>query len=246
MILLVVAAVVVSAVFLIVYRLTPPPTCFDNRKNQGEEDVDCGGPCAPCALKRQEPLAVFWARIIPVGERQYDFAAEIKNPNLALGGTFLYTFKIFDNTGFLLAERKGRSFIYPGETAHVIENSFATERTVDHIDLAIQDTAFMLSRDTEPDLIGRGTYTIQAGGPGRQAGHVSALLVNRTLEDKKNILVNVLLYDKDGNVVGVNKTVVDSLASGASLPLEFSWPGVIEGGVDFITIEPRVAKFAPH
>ncbi|XP_028393958.1 uncharacterized protein LOC114518207 isoform X2 [Dendronephthya gigantea] len=27
----------------------PPPTCSDGRQNQGEEDVDCGGPnCAPC------------------------------------------------------------------------------------------------------------------------------------------------------------------------------------------------------
>lgn len=27
---------------------TPDPTCSDNIKNQGEEDVDCGGPCEPC------------------------------------------------------------------------------------------------------------------------------------------------------------------------------------------------------
>ncbi|HNS96849.1 MAG TPA: hypothetical protein PKL73_07865 [Polyangiaceae bacterium] len=25
-----------------------PPTCEDGRKNQGEEGVDCGGPCPPC------------------------------------------------------------------------------------------------------------------------------------------------------------------------------------------------------
>ncbi len=242
-ILAVVAAVLFGVVFLLVYRFTPQPTCFDNRKNQNEEDVDCGGPCASCVLKHQEPLAVFWTRIIPVGERQYDFAAEIKNPNLALGGTFLYTFKIFDNTGFLLTERKGRSFIYPGETAHLIENFFATERTVDRIDLAIQNAAFTLSKDTEPDLIGRGTYTIQTGGQGKQMSRVTALLVNRTLEDQKNIMVNVLLYDKDGNVVGVNKTVVDALASGVSVPLEFVWPGVVASVVDSITIEPRVTRF---
>lgn len=27
---------------------TPDPTCFDGISNQGEEGVDCGGPCPPC------------------------------------------------------------------------------------------------------------------------------------------------------------------------------------------------------
>ncbi|MCB9734190.1 MAG: hypothetical protein H6745_16460 [Deltaproteobacteria bacterium] len=26
------------------------PTCSDSARNQGESDVDCGGPCDPCAL----------------------------------------------------------------------------------------------------------------------------------------------------------------------------------------------------
>lgn len=244
-ILVIVAAVVVGIVSLLVYRFTPQPTCFDNRKNQNEEGVDCGGSCVPCALKHQGKLELsFPPRFFLVGEHQYDFVAELRNPNLALGGTFVYTFKIFDDTGFLLAERKGRSFIYPGETAHLIENSFVTERTIDHVNLEIIATAFMLSRDVEPDLIaGRKIYDIQTGRQGRPMSRVTALLVNRTLEDQKNIVVNVLLYDKDGNVVGVNKTTVDSLASGASLPLEFSWPGVVAPAVDSITIEPRISRF---
>jgi len=26
----------------------PPPTCNDKKQNQGEKDIDCGGPCKPC------------------------------------------------------------------------------------------------------------------------------------------------------------------------------------------------------
>ena len=26
------------------------PTCFDGIQNQGELEVDCGGPCAPCEI----------------------------------------------------------------------------------------------------------------------------------------------------------------------------------------------------
>jgi hypothetical protein len=32
-----------------VYEDSDTPTCFDNEQNQGEEGIDCGGPCGPCA-----------------------------------------------------------------------------------------------------------------------------------------------------------------------------------------------------
>ena len=32
------------------------PTCFDNIKNQGEKDIDCGGPCKLCGLIINTPL----------------------------------------------------------------------------------------------------------------------------------------------------------------------------------------------
>ncbi|WP_437659216.1 WD40/YVTN/BNR-like repeat-containing protein [Sorangium sp. So ce1182] len=35
-----------------------PGTCSDSERNQREDDVDCGGPCAPC---------VFWQRVAPSG-----------------------------------------------------------------------------------------------------------------------------------------------------------------------------------
>ena len=34
--------------FLLLLRLLGAETCFDGNKNQGEDEVDCGGPCSPC------------------------------------------------------------------------------------------------------------------------------------------------------------------------------------------------------
>ena len=33
----------------------PTTTCFDSIKNQGEEGIDCGGPCDPCVIKKEMP-----------------------------------------------------------------------------------------------------------------------------------------------------------------------------------------------
>ena len=42
----------------------PTATCYDGIQNQGEEGIDCGGPCAPCAKERAKwliPLIAFLA-----------------------------------------------------------------------------------------------------------------------------------------------------------------------------------------
>jgi hypothetical protein len=38
-------SVIAFALYLI---FSPAATCYDKIKNQGEKEVDCGGPCAPC------------------------------------------------------------------------------------------------------------------------------------------------------------------------------------------------------
>jgi hypothetical protein len=38
----------------------PEPTCFDQVQNQGEEDIDCGGPCIPCTVEEASKSKSFW------------------------------------------------------------------------------------------------------------------------------------------------------------------------------------------
>jgi len=48
-----------------------PPSCDDLRLNQGEEDIDCGGPCLPCPTQ------------IDGGEEQEDlFIADMEQPTV--------------------------------------------------------------------------------------------------------------------------------------------------------------------
>src|SRR3990167_7740487 len=58
-----------AASFLIYFLIfKPAPTCFDNKLNHGEEEVDCGGPCPSCELKRLEPLKISPVIILESGE----------------------------------------------------------------------------------------------------------------------------------------------------------------------------------
>ena len=66
---LTILAVVFLALFVVLLAIGlsvfySPGSCADNKKNQSEEDVDCGGPCPPCAFKQLRPGEIFFARFI--------------------------------------------------------------------------------------------------------------------------------------------------------------------------------------
>ena len=49
----------ISYLIFLTIRGPVAASCFDGKKNQGEEGIDCGGPCPPCELKYAEPLKVY-------------------------------------------------------------------------------------------------------------------------------------------------------------------------------------------
>ena len=74
------SAVIAGIYFLF---LKPAPSCFDNKQNQGEEGIDCGGPCSkvciPQAIKTITVVnRVVWLEASP---NNYVAFAEVKNDN---------------------------------------------------------------------------------------------------------------------------------------------------------------------
>src|SRR3989344_1458963 len=66
------------------------PTCFDNRKNQGEQEVDCGGPCESCEIGKLKEIEVENAQAIFVAENLVSLSAEVTNPNSLFGAEALH------------------------------------------------------------------------------------------------------------------------------------------------------------
>jgi hypothetical protein len=100
--------------------LKPAPTCFDNKQNQGETGIDCGGPCPSCEIKTLVSPEASWVKYFP-SETQTIVAAEVKNPNLNWGAdAFSYTFDIYGGNTKLKSFTKD-SFIYGGEVKYFVE-----------------------------------------------------------------------------------------------------------------------------
>lgn len=218
----------------------PAPSCADNRKNQGEEAADCGGPCPPCALKHPRALEVFWVRFVKVRENTYDVAAEVRNPNPKLGApAFAYEFKLYDTAGALVAARAGQAFLYPGETAHLAEIGLTSGRQIQRAALAVGEADWRFMEGRAPDVAAGSREYATVEEEGTTRGRARAIVANRTLEDLPEVEVSAVILDRDGNLLGVHRTLLQALPAGAARPVEFVWPAAFPRSAAAILIEPR-------
>lgn len=242
-----VGLVIAAVGFLAAKRLIPKPSCSDTRQNQNEEEADCGGPCLPCVFKHQKDVEVFWTRFVKVRGNTYDVAAEIRNPNVKLAAAhFDYEFKLFDETGFLVASRRGSSFIYPGETVRLAEVGIVSGRIVRDAAITFENFKWILAEVASPDVIaGNREYVIESAN-GARVSVVKALISNRTLSDLSEIEVSALAFDERGNLLAVNRTVLGQVLAGTAKAVRFAWPIVFSEDVSSLAVEARSRAAIPR
>lgn len=239
----IIAFVILVPLGLFIYFSLPAPTCFDNKKNQGEEEIDCGGICIPCELKHPKEITVLWARFVPTREGAYDLIAEIRNQNVKLGaGELLYEFRLFDDRGVLISARTGKTFLFPGETAHAVETNIVTKRTPRTISFRAFDAQWRFTDALPPDVVIGGTNLRVSSESGETV--LTASLINRSLSDFSNVHVVAFLLDGAENVIAASAIIEPRLASGEARQIFFSWPRLFSGDAR-IVIEPRINSLAP-
>ena len=231
--------------FLFFQRFLPEPTCFDNKKNQGELGVDCGGPCGPCELKNPKSVEIFWARAVLARPQMYDVAAEVRNSNEVLYSPDMeYEFTLFDEFG-LIARKAGRTFILPQERTHVIEANLNTTREPSRVEFKILNIDWQFKKLEQPNLvIERRDYKI-IEIDGKKQSLVEASVLNKTPFNFREIVVNFAVLDAEGNLLGANRVLVESLLAGSRQTVKSIWPQELKGRATTIIVEPRVNFFDP-
>jgi len=226
-------------------KFIPPPSCTDNKKNQGEIETDCGGPCAPCELRNPLPVSVYWARAVPVRHDTYDVAAFVQNPNEFLSSSEMrYEFVFYDSFGEV-ARREGSTFILPQEKTHIIEAGIQTTRQPERVGFRIKKMDWSLQKAEKPSLIvDKREYKILEES-GKKQSVIDGSVLNRSPFTLKEVEILFVLLDKDGNLLGINKTLVDNLRAGESRDIRTTWPSVVSGDVTSLEIDERVNVFEP-
>ena len=218
------AVVVLALIAGLVWYFYPKPTCFDGKKNDSEDGIDCGGPCTPC-LKDIRDLSVSWVRFFKNKEGFYDAAALVDNSNLTAALPVLkYRLKIYDVNNVAIATREGQTFINPaGEQQIIFESNIETGPRlpryvyIEFDSASAQDWKYLKKEKSFLSVAQKAFVNFPFP-------RFSAEIRNDSLFDVKNVLVTGVLYDETDNAIGVAFTKIDSISTESSQWANFTWP----------------------
>lgn len=224
-----------------------PPSCVDNKQNQGEEGIDCGGPCLSCEIKTLAPIQVLQTKVINNTQTQNaDLFAEIKNINLSWGiKNFQYNFILFDDQGNIVKIVPGSSYILPGEIKYLIETDVSVASFVSRVELKLGNapSAWVKSPNLNGYALPVRSVTFRTSKSYRQPGVgvikppeygfavLSGLVKNDTAFMWPIVDIYGALYDVSGKLINFSRTQVRTLQSGEERFFIILWPKEFDGDV---------------
>lgn len=208
-------------IFLVVFFRAPEPTCFDNKQNQKEEGVDCGGPCKPCVVKPKDAITL-WTRVFQTNEGIYEAASLIENPNLFYGlPLFKYTFRLYDSNNILAAIKEGQSFLNPHDKFVIfIPNIETGQRNAVRAFMEIEYTLPWQYVEEEKSSL----LVSEKNFSNFPFPTLSAYLFNQSLFPAKDVGVAAVLYDQDANAIAVSSSKLDFIQQENGRSVVFTWP----------------------
>ena len=207
---LLILGLIILGIWYYYARILPIPTCLDNLQNQGESDVDCGGPCAPCEISALQPFDIYWRKILPADENQSIVVAEIKNQNSNFGADFFeYTFDIHGGNDQKIGTVSGESFIYPGEIKYLMEVSGKIKpQDVENIELSFSKISWKSKEEfPKPQIQIRDVKTETT-----QPIFLTGIIKNESSYALSKIKIIGFVFNRFGLRIGASKTELNRLS----------------------------------
>lgn len=234
-----------SVSFLVYMIIKPNPTCFDGKKNQTEDGIDCGGVCQSCDREiKAEDLKILEKYFVYGNNNNYDIMAKIDNPNSRYGAAkFSYEFDLLDKDGNSLAKRKGETFILPGETKYVIELNLTSSANPFTAEFKIENVEWEEFLGYEEPRLGiyNKSFSAESG-----KGEVFGLLKNESYFDFNSIEIDIILRDKSGNPLALGKSEMRTISSQQERDFKIFWPYNFSREVGEVEIRAEADVFDPN
>lgn len=235
-------AIIVIAILIPLLKpvVAPPPTCFDGKKNQGELDTDCSGPCQKICSFEASKISVQWVRSFEVTPGIYSAVAYLSNPNAYFEAKNVpYSLKLYDDKRILLAERIGITNIGAKSTLPVFEGGINVGK------LKVAQASFELKGELDWQRAPTQNSKINLSSPtieNEETPKVTITIKNNSQNLLRNIPVIAVVYDKNGNAIAASKTIVDSLAKNELTEVSFTWLLSFSANVSRVEVYPDVSN----
>lgn len=215
-------------------------SCFDNAQNQGETGIDCGGSCAPCLADIADPLKVEAVRFLAAGGGKWDAAAFVENPNLDLAvAEVTLNWRILDREGDVMKVVEEQSYLLPRQRKIFPLINLELSKAPQEIELSLSGPRWIKAEGIEiPGLLVK-DVVFEERALGRKV--VAGNLVNKSPFGFDTIEV-VSVASKDGKILGINSSELNTVTSGEERFFELSWFREI-GEPDDIRVETYTDVF---
>jgi hypothetical protein len=237
MILGVIALILLSIAGVAAYfTLHKAPSCIDNIENQGEEGIDCGGPCSRlCSALEKDPI-VSYARPVQSGTRT-DVVAYIQNPNSAAVKSAKYVVELYDANRALIGSATGFVDLAPRESVPLfVEGIYTGTKSVGQAFVSFDAASLQWMRYAGTRVLPRGGQ-ISVGGT-TNAPRITASVSNAAAVPLRNIPVVVVVHDAQGVIIAASRTIIPQIPARGSADATFTWNQPFSGTLGPIDIFP--------
>jgi hypothetical protein len=214
--------------------LKPSPSCFDHTQNQGEEGIDCEGPCVAVCIYKIEALQIIGGvRTFPIDANHLTLLAQIQNPNENyISENFAYDFILEDGAGNALKRVSGESYIYSREVKYLVAVNVSLPSGVRAARLEIKSPLWSKSRQVNPAL------RVQSQEIAQENGHwrVDGKIVNDDTLSMPEVLVISLLKNNANEAIGVSQTKLENVAPDESRSFGISYPPSLRDSVSKVEV----------
>ncbi|MBI4708755.1 MAG: hypothetical protein HY764_00950 [Candidatus Portnoybacteria bacterium] len=217
--------IIVGVIFYFSSR--PQPNCFDGIRNQGEQEIDCGGPCISCEVLTLKDIQIDLTQAIKSREGVYDLVAKVKNPNPNFGVPyFKYRFDLKDKNGQIVISKEGASFILPNSSRYIIENNIVSSEEVASAKLEIEKidkNSWQQLRDYQsPDLY-INDKNLRIDNASAFLAEATGVVENRTSFDLDKVYVDIVIFNQAGKAIAVSNTEIRTLTAGENRHFSAKW-----------------------
>lgn len=199
------------------------PTCFDGVKNGDETGRDCGGSCQLLCTSDSLKPVVYWAESFNISGSVWNVAAYVENPNTTSEAKKAgYVFRLYDETGIVITEVFGETFIPKNKKFLVFYPSVNTNgKNVKRTEFDFTGQISWTTTSTQsPDIkVTHGSIERASTTP-----LISGVIENTGAVSSGPFEVSVIVYDGRGNAIGASRTYVESIAARDRKEFGFTWP----------------------
>lgn len=225
LILFIVGAVIIAFLTVVVIAtFTKAPSCSDNLQNQGEDGIDCGGPCAYLCSVLQQPPTVLFTQAIGNGVGRTDVVASVENKNAtAAARNVPYRVTLYGKGQILIQTVTGTVDLPPGATVPIFVPGITSgNQDVLNAFLTIDPSSpnwFVMTRD--PRILPT-ISNIRLGGTAGTP-RIEATFSNQDFSKLANVRAIVLVHNPQGSVIAVSSTIVPAIAAQGQAIATFTW-----------------------